>query len=39
MPSGMLYRDKYRVKSLFTDDDKHAHLKFEWYFEVKKDWD
>jgi len=37
MPSGMLFRDKYTVKSKFTDDDKNEHLKFEWSFEIKKD--
>lgn len=39
MPSGMLARGTYGVKSLFTDDDKHEHLKWEWSFEIKKDWD
>lgn len=37
MPSGMLFRDKYTVKSKFTDDDKNEILKFEWSFEIKKD--
>jgi len=37
-PSGMLARGTYTVKSLFTDDDKHEHLKWEWSFEIKKDW-
>lgn len=39
MPSGMLARGTYTVKSLFTDDDKNEHLKWEWTFELKKDWD
>lgn len=39
MPSGMLARGNYGVKSLFTDDDQHEHLKWEWSFEIKKDWD
>jgi len=39
MPSGMLARGSYTVKSLFTDDDKNEHLKWEWSFELKKDWD
>lgn len=39
MPSGMLARGTYVVKSLFTDDDKNEHLKWEWTFEIKKDWD
>lgn len=37
-PSGMLARGSYSVTSLFTDDDKHEHLKWEWTFEIKKDW-
>jgi Rho GDP-dissociation inhibitor len=37
-PSGMLYRGQYTVHSLFTDDDGHEHLKWEWSFEIKKDW-
>jgi len=38
-PSGLMARGLYTVKSLFTDDDKHEHLKWEWAFEIKKDWD
>jgi Rho GDP-dissociation inhibitor len=38
-PSGMLSRGGYLVKSLFTDDDKHEHLKWEWKIEIKKDWE
>nr|CAG4650523.1 EOG090X0EJY [Sida crystallina] len=37
-PSGLLYRGHYTVNSLFTDDDGHEHLKWEWAFEIKKDW-
>jgi len=37
-PSGMLARGTYVVKSLFTDDDKKEHLKWEWQLELKKDW-
>ncbi|XP_047104923.1 rho GDP-dissociation inhibitor 1-like [Schistocerca piceifrons] len=37
-PSGMVARGSYVVHSLFTDDDKHEHLKWEWSFEIKKDW-
>ena len=37
-PSGMLARGSYTVKSLFTDDDKHEHLKWEWKIDIKKDW-
>lgn len=38
MPSGLMARGTYTVRSLFTDDDKHEHLKWEWSFELKKDW-
>ena len=37
-PSGMVARGSYSVSSLFTDDDKHEHLKWEWAFDIKKDW-
>uniref|UniRef100_A0A6M2DQQ5 Rho GDP-dissociation inhibitor 3 n=1 Tax=Xenopsylla cheopis TaxID=163159 RepID=A0A6M2DQQ5_XENCH len=37
-PAGMLARGSYSVTSLFTDDDKNEHLKWEWAFEIKKDW-
>ncbi|XP_060521503.1 rho GDP-dissociation inhibitor 2 [Cylas formicarius] len=37
-PSGMVARGTYTVYSLFTDDDKNEHLKWEWTFEIKKDW-
>lgn len=38
-PSGMLARGHYNVKSIFTDDDNHEHLKWEWSFDIKKEWD
>jgi len=38
-PSGMLKRGTYNVQSLFTDDDKKEHLKWEWSIDIKKDWD
>ncbi|XP_073841913.1 rho GDP-dissociation inhibitor isoform X2 [Musca autumnalis] len=38
-PSGMMARGTYSVSSLFTDDDKHQHLKWDWTFEIKKDWE
>jgi len=38
-PTGMMARGTYNVKSLFTDDDKHEHLKWEWTLEIKKDWE
>jgi Rho GDP-dissociation inhibitor len=37
-PSGMLARGEYSVSSLFTDDDKTEHLKWEWTLKVEKDW-
>ncbi|KAK7870599.1 hypothetical protein R5R35_009103 [Gryllus longicercus] len=37
-PAGMMARGSYTVQSLFTDDDKHEHLKWEWAFDIKKDW-
>ncbi|CAO1331381.1 unnamed protein product [Diamesa serratosioi] len=37
-PSGMLARGEYTVHSLFTDDDKAEHLKWEWSFKIEKDW-
>ena len=37
-PSGMLARGSYTIKSLFTDDDKHEHLKWEWTLDIKKDF-
>jgi len=39
MPTGMLARGKYKVISLFTDDDGHEHLKWEWGFELKSKWE
>lgn len=38
-PHGMMGRGSYHVYSLFTDDDKHKHLQWEWTLEVKKDWE
>ncbi|XP_022218101.1 rho GDP-dissociation inhibitor 1 isoform X2 [Drosophila obscura] len=37
-PSGTLSRGTYSVSSIFTDDDKHIHLEWDWTFEIKKDW-
>jgi len=37
-PSGMMKRGTYNIHSLFTDDDKNEHLKWEWSLEIKKDW-
>lgn len=37
-PSGGMARGTYSVTSLFTDDDKNEHLKWDWSFEIKKDW-
>jgi len=38
-PSGLLARGTYSVSSLFTDDDKNIHLKWDWTFAIKKDWE
>jgi Rho GDP-dissociation inhibitor len=37
-PSGMLARGHYNAISSFVDDDKKEHLKFEWSFDIAKDW-
>jgi len=37
-PSGMMGRGSYSAVSKFVDDDNKTHLKFEWSFDVKKDW-
>ena len=37
-PSGMLARGHYNAVSKFIDDDNVTHLKFEWSFDIKKDW-
>ena len=37
-PSGMLARGHYEAVSKFVDDDDHTHLKFEWSFDIGKDW-
>jgi Rho GDP-dissociation inhibitor len=34
----MISRGKYDAVSRFVDDDGHEHLKFEWTFEITKDW-
>ncbi|KAK3853419.1 hypothetical protein Pcinc_040044 [Petrolisthes cinctipes] len=38
-PSGLIARGHYTVKSLFTDDDGNQHLKWEWSFNIKKEWE
>ena len=37
-PTGMLARGHYEAMSKFTDDDNHDYLKFEWSFDITKDW-
>jgi len=37
-PSGMIARGHYEAVSKFIDDDDHTHLKFEWSFDISKDW-
>ncbi|XP_074597180.1 rho GDP-dissociation inhibitor [Brevipalpus obovatus] len=39
MPSGLICRGTYVVKSLFTDDDGQNYLKWEWTFELTKEWE
>ncbi|KAI9732405.1 MAG: hypothetical protein M1834_001613 [Cirrosporium novae-zelandiae] len=38
-PSGMMARGHYNAVSKFIDDDDVTHLKFEWSFDIKKDWE
>lgn len=35
-PSGTFSRGTYSVSSVFTDDDKHIHLEWDWTFEIKR---
>ena len=37
-PAGMMARGHYDAVSKFQDDDKHDYLKFEWSFDIAKDW-
>ena len=37
-PSGMLARGHYDAVSRFVDDDNTEHLRFEWSFDITKDW-
>lgn len=37
-PSGIIARGHYEATSKFVDDDDHTHLKFEWSFDITKDW-
>lgn len=37
-PSNILARGHYSAISSFVDDDKKEHLKFEWSFNIAKDW-
>lgn len=37
-PSGLLARGHYTAISTFIDDDKKVHLRFEWAFDISKDW-
>uniref|UniRef100_A0A1I7WX44 RHO protein GDP dissociation inhibitor n=1 Tax=Heterorhabditis bacteriophora TaxID=37862 RepID=A0A1I7WX44_HETBA len=38
VPSGMVHRGKYKVKSKLTDDDEHNWLTWTWTTEIAKDW-
>ena len=37
-PTGMLARGHYEAASKFADDDGHDYLKFEWSFDITKEW-
>lgn len=37
-PTGMLARGHYEAVSKFQDDDDHDYLKFEWSFDITKEW-
>jgi len=37
-PTGMMARGHYEAVSKFVDDDDHTHLKFEWSFDITKEW-
>ncbi|KAF2083922.1 E set domain-containing protein [Saccharata proteae CBS 121410] len=37
-PSGMIARGHYNAVSRFIDDDSQEHLRFDWAFDIKKDW-
>ncbi|CAD6576241.1 MAG: hypothetical protein ASARMPREDX12_007804 [Alectoria sarmentosa] len=37
-PTGMLARGHYDALSKFVDDDNHQFLKFEWSFDITKEW-
>ncbi|EEH06622.1 rho GDP dissociation inhibitor [Histoplasma capsulatum var. duboisii H88] len=37
-PSGFVARGHYSALSRFVDDDDTTHLKFEWAFDIAKDW-
>ena len=34
----MLARGHYEAASKFADDDGHDYLKFEWSFDITKEW-
>lgn len=38
MPSGLLARGHYLVKSRVVDDDNAVHLEWTWNMEIRKDW-
>lgn len=37
-PTGMLARGHYEAVSKFADDDGHDYLRFEWSFDITKEW-
>lgn len=37
-PSGLLFRGDYSIASQFKDDDGNNYLKWDWKFEISKEW-
>ena len=37
-PTGIMTRGHYDAVSKFVDDDDQTHLKFEWSFDITKEW-
>ena len=37
-PTGMIARGHYEAASKFVDDDGHDYLKFDWSFDITKEW-
>ena len=37
-PSGLVARGHFEAVSMFVDDESQEHLKFEWSFDITKEW-